>query len=272
MPGYRPRRDPLLRLASGMGRRAAVAAGSVGVSGVARTADTSTGGGSTTAIVGELHCIDTFSVTDDSNDEFTLSFSPVSDSWNPTVNGVMLEEGVDYNMVGDTLTVLDPADLFLEADTQGTPWQLRVQYDYLVGMPSRVAPQITSVRYREVAKGDATSFWPSAYDDSAWTHAPTPDLSFGAGAYTVVYAWDPANDIQVRATVAAPAGQDLSFEVHHDDGAATYWNGVLVDLTSSSANQTWTIAGADVLASNVLAIRAFDTNPVANRLVVDNLA
>lgn len=136
MPGFRPRRDPLLRLASSANRRAAVGTGSVGVAGVRRAADISPGSGSTLGIVGELHQIDSFDVSDDTASTFTLTKLPIQDSWNPSLNGVMLRESVDYTISGRVLYVTDPTDLFLGADDQATPWQLRVQYDYLVGMPA----------------------------------------------------------------------------------------------------------------------------------------
>jgi hypothetical protein len=81
--------------------------------------------------------IDRFTITDDGTATFTLTFDPVEDSWNVTLSGVGQVDTDDYTIDGQTLTVLDPAGLFLGVDLQG-PWVLQVQYDYLTGVP--VAP------------------------------------------------------------------------------------------------------------------------------------
>lgn len=84
--------------------------------------------------------VDFFTVNDDSVDTFTLTYVPVPDSWNVFLNrGALHEDPADspeFTIVGQTLTITDPADTFLAADTQSSPWKLRVQYDYLTSVPT----------------------------------------------------------------------------------------------------------------------------------------
>lgn len=131
MPGARPRRDPFTRLASSVTRRSPVPAGGLGVTRLARVADRSSGNGAV-GIFGQLHFIDEWDVADDSDDTFRTTHEPISGSWNLSLNGLVAEEA-EYTITGRTVTITDPTDLFLGADTQGSPWLMRIQYDYRVG-------------------------------------------------------------------------------------------------------------------------------------------
>lgn len=76
--------------------------------------------------------VDEFTITDDVDDVFTLTFVAIPDSWNVSTGW---EWGEDrYSIVGKTLTVADPADSFRGIASSG-PRKLRVQYDYLTSVP-----------------------------------------------------------------------------------------------------------------------------------------
>lgn len=221
-----------------------------------------------TGVFAELHQIDKWDVTDDATADFLTTFLAVDASWNVSLNGVSLIDGVDYSLSGRTLTALDPADLFLGADTQGTPWTLQVQYDYLSGGPA-AEPTAGPIRYRSVTPGDATVFWPNAYNDSAWTLVGPP-FEFGAGTWPGPHTnpWTVTTDLQVRQEITATPGFDLTVTYGIDDGGDFYWNGTLLGSVGIG-NSTFTIPGADVLEDNIIAVRGFDTNPAGRGVSVE---
>lgn len=133
MPGARPRRDPLIRLASASHRRAPQPPGSIGTAHIPRPADRSPGSSAGIGIFGEAHYIDQWDVSDDSEDTFALTFRPSLMSWNVSL-GRPLENGTDYTISGQTLTIVDPTTLFAAVASQDPPWVLQAQYDYLRGL------------------------------------------------------------------------------------------------------------------------------------------
>lgn len=95
--------------------------------------------------------VDAFSIADDSDSSFTLTYAPIVDSWNLELNGVRVH-GAEFSISGKTLSIVDATDLFLGADTQGSPWDLEIQYDYLTGSPG-TPPANGVVGHMEYAGG-----------------------------------------------------------------------------------------------------------------------
>ena len=92
------------------------------------------GQGDTDTLDESDHQIDSWTITDDATSTFQTTFSPLDDSWNLELNGVRVHLD-EFTVAGTTVTIADAADLFLGADTQGSPWLLEMQYDYLAGVP-----------------------------------------------------------------------------------------------------------------------------------------
>lgn len=78
--------------------------------------------------------VDSWPITDDATSTFQTTFSPIDDSWNLELNGVRVHRD-EFTVAGTTVTIADASDLFAGADTQGSPWLLEMQYDYLAGVP-----------------------------------------------------------------------------------------------------------------------------------------
>jgi hypothetical protein len=78
--------------------------------------------------------IDAFEIVDDTDAAFTLTYTPIFDSWNVSL-GWPLENVTDYAITGRTLTIGDPVDIFRGTADNG-PRILQVQYDYLSGVPT----------------------------------------------------------------------------------------------------------------------------------------
>lgn len=77
--------------------------------------------------------IDRFEITDDGTNVFTLTFDPIEDSQNVSCSWDLVSEE-DYTLVGRTLTILDPATVFVGASSD-LPKVLQVQYDYYDAVP-----------------------------------------------------------------------------------------------------------------------------------------
>lgn len=102
--------------------------------------------------------IDVFAVTGTGTATFTLTYSPLDDSWNPSLNGITLDEGADYSIDDRTLTITSPTTLFAGA-SGGDPWELRVQYDYLAGVPvtpTGEVPALLNTRTDKATSSTAT--------------------------------------------------------------------------------------------------------------------
>lgn len=70
--------------------------------------------------------IDLFTLASDGAQDLTLTYLPKFDSWNVSISGVTLTDGVGYTVSGQTLSLLTAAD----ARTGET---VVIQYDYLTG-------------------------------------------------------------------------------------------------------------------------------------------
>lgn len=93
------------------------------------------GTGEADAIDARESKVDVWTVAGTGTSTFTLTFSPVDDSWNLELNGVRVHRS-EFSVSGQTLTITSPTDLFKGAATQGSPWDLEMQYDYYSGVPT----------------------------------------------------------------------------------------------------------------------------------------
>jgi hypothetical protein len=84
--------------------------------------------------------VDDWDITGTGTSSFTTTYVPIRDSWNLMLNGARVHRD-EFTITGRTVTILDPADLFKGVTTQGSPWNLEIQYDYLSAVP--VSPSET---------------------------------------------------------------------------------------------------------------------------------
>lgn len=71
-------------------------------------------------------------------EDFTLSFLPQPDSWNVSLSGVDQEDEVDFTITDQTLNILTAADA-------RSGEKLRIQYDYLTGIPALPSEAFTGL-------------------------------------------------------------------------------------------------------------------------------
>ena len=76
---------------------------------------------------------DVFAITGTGTSTFTLTYAPVLDSWNVSCSWDL--DNADFTIVGKTLTIADPATVFIGASST-YPKTLLVQYDYLAAVPT----------------------------------------------------------------------------------------------------------------------------------------
>lgn len=163
--------------------------------------------------------IDQAEVTSDAADLFSLTHIPIDRSWNVTYNGVTQRNDVDYTIVGRTLTVTAPTDMFAAADPT-YPGLLEVQYDYLLGGSTPVV--YGDISFQRSNTGSATVTAPAGFvtgdvgvhvvyvlskdgptggTPSGWTPLEASTVtSDGARTHYTASFWKVADDADVGAT------------------------------------------------------------------------
>lgn len=216
---------------------------------------------------------DAVTVTEPGDVSLTLTHTPLAGSLHVRW-GTLMVPAEFWTLTGRVLTILDPDLLMLAGDEISTAYA----YDPATSALDVVDPEpvggvivdfeASGWKYLQIARTDPTDYSASAFDDSGWA---TGTAAFGEwnGPWSGVIPappapttpWDVVTRLWLRRTVAANTALDLLIDVRVEDEALVYLNGSVVGsipANNSGATVRITVDSADVLASNVLAIRATD--------------
>ncbi len=122
-------------------------------------------------------------------------------------------------------------------------------------------------KYQVEAAGSIADYSDPGYDDSAWSVSqggfgnavvgfgtPTPNTFVASGSA--------GKAIWLRREIVPVQGGAITIDLYHDDGPTLWWNGVQLSLTSIDYfHSTVTIPASNVLPSNILAYRVYDSIP-----------
>lgn len=202
-----------------------------------------------------------------------LTYTPIEGSEHVYWNG-LLQPPTEWTRSGKILTVTDAEGLVRNGDLFSVAYAYDSDVSDAPVSSVIVAFAASGWKWKQIGRTDATDYSASAYDDSAWSTATAP---FGesnpdgrieslTGWPNEGTTWDQATRMWARRTIAATAGTDLYLKLRLNRYHVCYLNGVQVaDGTQVTTEETYTVPGSLVLASNVLAIRATDdTNTGTN--------
>ncbi|WP_275629799.1 phage tail protein [Pseudomonas sp. 273] len=124
-------------------------------------------------------------------------------------------------------------------------------------------------RYKVTPPGDSHDYSAADFDDSDWLIGPGGFGSTSIGGLNVgtyVPSGVTGRGIWIRRSFLMTAGQDVEFDIFHDDGATLWWNGELMPLTATDDyyHSVLTIPGGKVLDQNVVALRVLDAVPTGS--------
>lgn len=205
---------------------------------------------------------DTFTLATAGEQELVLTYTPIDNSEHVYWWGLYQQEDTTWSRVGKVVTITgDP----MEAQAGDL---ITVEYAYLDDDLDTDVPYTSDGwSFYRTTYGDATDRSAVDYDDDSWESGRAP---FGVVQGTPPYDWPTPNTtwdldsrIWLRRDVGAEPGRDLEVTVRYDNMVAVYWNGALIASAGSDADPPdtlgpLTIDGADVLPTNVIAIRATD--------------
>lgn len=212
---------------------------------------------------------DTFTLTTGGVEELVLTYTPLDNSEHVYWWGLYQQEDTTWERVGKVITLTgDPMEA-LAGD------KITVEYAYLADdLDTDVPFTSDGWSFYRTTSGDATDRSAVAYDDDDWEVGRAP---FGHVQGTAPFDWPLPNTdfplesrIWLRREVGAEPGRDLEVTCRYDNIVAVYWNGVLIASAGSDTDPPAvlgpiSIDGADVLPTNVIAVRATDdadTSPV----------
>lgn len=220
------------------------------------------------ANAGRFEDADTFTATAGGDQAFALSHKPIPGSVHLSIGGVPqthTEFSVDYDTgivaIPDTYGLFESGDWF----------DFRYAYTVSVRTPYTIDWASPGWKYTNVASSDTTDRSGQNFNDGGWSVAaapfgdsvgqpfnyipgldwPAPATSFPKGTAT----W-------LRRTITDAPKQQLTITTRADNYADVYWNGTKIGTTDSGGGineYTFSVPAASVQASNVLAVRAWDT-------------
>lgn len=182
----------------------------------------------------------------------TLTAIPTANSLHLYLNGLELDEGTDYTLSGNTVTVLAAAET-----TAGDVLEARYAYDGVVvttlatlvdfaatGWKYSTAAQLNTDYATDGAEGSTTWAGPT-FDDSAWSTGQAPfgwGYAGGVGATPRNTTLSALSEVFMRKTL--PGGGSLyEITIKIDNWAYLYFNGHRVDGTTASGAHN----GSDLL-------------------------